>query len=364
MKIGFVINPIAGLGGSVGLKGTDGKRCAEAKNRGAVSHVFERASEALECAGDLMDSEFQTAGGSMGEDVLRKFTSHITVTYTPKDNSDNEDTKAACKTFKDIDLLIFVGGDGTARDIMDARQDVPVLGIPAGVKMHSSVFANTPKEAGDLLRMILIGGFKIRSAEIMDVDENALDEDRMSASLYGYLPSIEENDFMQSSKTMSYGASDEEMKKSLAEFFVADMEKGVLYILGTGSTVEAVGRKLGIDKTMLGVDIVFNGTMLGKDLSEKEILTTLDKHPKAKIVVTPIGSQGFIFGRGNQQISAKVIRRVGVENVIVIATPAKLNEIKCIKVDTGDLELDAMFKCYMQIDAHSKEEHVVKIEEE
>lgn len=364
MKIGYVINPIAGLGGSVGLKGTDGKRCVEAKNRGAVSHVFKRASEAFECAGDLMDSEFQTAGGPMGEDILKKFTSRVKVTYIPKDDSDNDDTKAACKTFKDIDLLIFVGGDGTARDIMDARQDVPVLGIPAGVKMHSSVFANTPKEAGDLLRMILIGGFKIKSAEIMDVDENALDEDRMSASLYGYLPSIEENDFMQSSKTMSYGASDEEMKKSLAEFFVADMEKDVLYILGTGSTVEAVGRKLGIDKTMLGVDIVYNGTMLGKDLSENEILAALDKYPRARIVVTPIGSQGFIFGRGNQQISAKVIRRVGIENVIVIATPAKLNEIKCIKVDTGDLELDAMFKCYMQIDAHSKEKHIMKIEEE
>ena len=364
MKIGFVINPIAGLGGSVGLKGTDGKRCIEAKNRGAVSHVSERALEAFECAGDLMDSEFQTAGGQMGEDVLRKFTSHVQVTYTPKDSSDSEDTKAACKTFKDIDLLIFAGGDGTARDIMDARQDIPVLGIPAGVKMHSSVFANTPKEAGDLLRMILIGGFKVRTAEVMDVDENALDEDRMSASLYGYLPSIEENDFMQSSKTMSYGASDEEMKKSLAEFFVADMKKDVLYILGTGSTVEAVGQKLGIDKTMLGVDTVYNGTMLGKDLSEKEILAALDMFQKAKIVVTPIGSQGFIFGRGNQQISAEVIRRVGVENVIVIATPAKLSEIKCIKVDTGDLELDAMFKCYLQIDAHSKEEHVVKLEEE
>ena len=362
MKIGFVINPVAGMGGSVGLKGTDGTRSAEAVKLGAVPHTSDRAAEAFEIAGDLMDAEFQTAGGKMGENVLKKFTSRVTVTYVPSEQTSGEDTKKACASFSDIDLLIFAGGDGTARDIMDAIKDVPVLGIPAGVKMHSSVFANTPEEAGSLIRMILISGFKIRSAEVIDVDEDSLKEDQMKVSLYGYLPSVEESDYMQCSKTMSYGASDEQMKEALAEYFVADMEKNVLYILGTGSTVEAVGRKLGINKTMLGVDLYCNGNMLGKDVTEKEILSYLDEYDNAKIVVTPIGSQGFIFGRGNQQISAEVIRKIGVSNVLVIATPAKLKEIKSIKVDTGDKELDAMFKRYMQIDAHSKEKQLMELE--
>lgn len=363
MKIGFIINPVAGMGGSVGLKGTDGIRSLEAVKLGAVPHTSERAAEAFAAAGDLMDAEFQTAGGNMGEEVLKKFTSRITVTYVPSKETSREDTKKACVSFSGIDLLIFAGGDGTARDIMDARQDIPVLGIPAGVKMHSSVFANTPGEAGNLIRMILISGFKVRSAEVMDVDEDSLNEDKMKVSLYGYLPSVEESDYMQCSKTMAYGASDEKMKESLAEYFAAEMEKDVLYILGTGSTVEAVGRKLGIDKTMLGVDLYYNGNMLGKDVAEKEILACLDKYSNARIVVTPIGSQGFIFGRGNQQISAEVIRKVGVSNVLVIATPAKLKEIKSIKVDTGDKDLDSMFKRYMQIDAQSKKEQFVEVGE-
>lgn len=364
MKIGFVINPVAGLGGAVGLKGTDGERYAKALQMGAVSQVAARATTALATAGDLLDTQFQTAGGAMGADVLSKFTNHFTVTYVPQAKTSKEDTQAACKSFTDIDLLIFVGGDGTARDILQAGQEVPVLGIPAGVKMHSSVFANTPEEAGNLLRMILISGFKIRSAEVMDVDEDALNEDRMSASLYGYLPSIEENDYMQSSKAMSYGASDEEMKQALAELFVADMEQDVLYLLGSGSTIAAVGHKLGIDKTMLGIDVYYNGRLLAKDVSEKELLKFLEEYEQARIVVTPIGSQGFIFGRGNQQLSAAVIRKVGVENVIVLATPAKLKEIKFLKVDTGDKELDALFKCYLQIDAQSKEEKVVRVADE
>ncbi len=140
------------------MKGTDTPAILEeAAKRGARPIAQGRALMALQAAGDLEGYEFFTAGGVMGEDVLRTRTDKVTVVYATPENTSDRDTRGACAALLEagIDILLFTGGDGTARDVMDAvDEQVPVIGIPSGVKMHSGVFANTPHDAGILLKRV------------------------------------------------------------------------------------------------------------------------------------------------------------------------------------------------------------------
>jgi len=353
MKVGLLVNPIAGMGGSVGLKGTDSAEVlAEAVRRGAVPLAPARAAEALRSAGELDNFEFYTAGGAMGEDVLKGFVDRMVVVYTPADGTDHGDTEAAARALvaAGVEVILFAGGDGTARDILDAvGESVPVIGIPSGVKMHSAVFANTPGDAGRLLRRFLIDGLPTHRAEVMDIDEAEVRRGRISARLYGTLLTPEDPGLLQPFKLILGGGTEEEHKEAIAQYLRVNMRPGVLYILGPGSTVEAVGRALGIDKTLLGVDAVLDGRQVAKDADERTLLRLLDQHQEARIVVSPIGAQGFIFGRGNQQISATVIRKVGVRNVVILATPQKLKETRELKVDTGDQQLDEELRGYGKV---------------
>ncbi len=353
MRVGLVINPIAGMGGAVGLKGTDTLEVLrEAVRRGARPLAQERTEEALRAASDLHGYDFFTAGGTMGEDVLRRHTSRVTVTYRPAATTSDDDTRAACSAILDagVDLLMFTGGDGTARDVMDVvDESVPVIGIPSGVKMQSAVFANTPRDAGALLRRTRIENLPAHRAEVMDIDEEEARMGRISGSLHGYMLTPEEPSLMQPYKLVLGGATEEQHKEAIAKYFVDTMLPGTLYILGPGTTVEAVGRRLGISKTLLGVDLVVDRKLLAKDVDENTILEALEAYPEARIVVTPIGAQGFIFGRGNQQISHRVIEKVGIRNVMVIATPIKLRETRTLRVDTGDPELDDEMRGYSKV---------------
>ncbi len=353
MRVGLVINPIAGMGGAVGLKGTDTPEILmEAIKRGARPLAQERTEEALRAAGDIRGFDFFTAGGEMGESVLRRHTSRVTVTYRPAETTTGEDTRTACSSMLDagVDLLVFTGGDGTARDVMSVvDESVPVIGIPSGVKMQSAVFANTPHDAGVLLRRTRIENLPARRAEVMDIDENEVGLGRISGSLHGYMLTPEEPSLMQPYKLVIGGATEEQHKEAIAKYFVDTMLPGVLYILGPGSTMDAVGRRLGIGKTLLGVDLVVDRKLLAKDVDEDTILETLKAYPEARIVVSPIGAQGFIFGRGNQQISHRVIEKVGIQNVIVIATPIKLRETRVLRVDTGDPDLDDELRGYSKV---------------
>ncbi len=244
-----------------------------------------------------------------------------------------------------VDLLVFCGGDGTTRDILKAvGLKVPVLGVPTGVKMHSAVFAVTPQAAARIAINYLWGNLPLREAEVMDVDEKAFREGRLSAELYGYLLSPFEPHLIQGNKLES-PMTDNEVRNqaAIAINIIEEMKPDIIYIMGPGTTTRTISDLLDQKKTLLGVDLFKDKKIIAKDVNEKQILDAT-KTKEVRIIVTPIGGQGFIFGRGNQQISSKVIRQIGLDNIIVVATKSKLDKLRSLKVDTGDLELDEEFR--------------------
>lgn len=338
--VGFLVNPIAGMGGAVGLSGTDGE-VEEAVRRGAVPHAAVRAARTLSLLRDE-DIAWCTCASPMGEDVLTGAgIDSYTVLYRPTVPTGAADTTAACRVFlaAGVDLIVFCGGDGTARDVFDAvGGEVPILGIPAGVKMYSAVFAVNPAAAADLVRRA--GDIPCRDSEVMDVDEEAYRSGRLTARLYGYacVPFVPER--IQGGKQVFEQQDEERAKDDIAAFITEIMLPETLYIIGAGSTTARVMERLGLAPTLLGVDAVRNSEVLARNAGERTLLALLDEHPRAKIVVSPIGAQGFVLGRGNQQISPAVLRKAGLSNLIVVATPAKLAGTPLLYVDSGDAALD------------------------
>jgi predicted polyphosphate/ATP-dependent NAD kinase len=343
-KIGFLINPVAGMGGAVGLKGTDGK-LKEALSRGAVPHAKKRAEITLKALENSQDLFFLTPSGEMGENALEEtIPGRFQVVSQVGEESTARDTKIAARRFlKDgVDLILFCGGDGTARDIFDSvGRNVPVLGIPAGVKMYSGVFAINPTIAAEIVKKFQ--GQSLRDSEVMDVDEEAYRAGELKTRLYG----IARVPFLAGKTQVSkhvYEDSDEgRVKKEIARFINEILIPDVLYVLGAGTTTESIAREIGLNKTLLGVDAIKNRQMVAMDIDEKSLWTLIRDGQEAKILLSPIGAQGFILGRGNQQISARIVKQVGIRNVVVVATPHKLRETPVLYVDTGEAGLDAEF---------------------
>jgi predicted polyphosphate/ATP-dependent NAD kinase len=365
--VGFIVNPIAGMGGAVGLKGTDGKAVLErAIVLGAKPIAPARAESFL--------SEFKLAerrirlivgAGRMGEDEARNCGFAFTVLGDGKKETSAEDTIEIAKriTDADADLLVFCGGDGTARDVLDAvGMKLPVLGVPTGVKMHSAVFAVDPKAAARISTEFLWEELPLREAEVMDVDEEAFREGRLSARLYGYMLIPYEPTLIQGAKMASPMTENEVRNQAaIAIYIIENMEPNVIYILGPGTTTRTITDLLDQEKTLLGVDLLCNKKLIAKDVNEKQILREI-KGKTAKIIVTPIGGQGFIFGRGNQQISPAVIRRVGINNIVVVATKNKLRDLKSLRIDTGDPKLDEALRGHIKVIADYREEHMMRVE--
>lgn len=341
--IGFVINPISGMGGAVGLKGTDNV-VREAYRKGAIPCSPARAEIALRAIRGR-DLHLLTCSGSMGEESLVKIGDlSYEVVYHPSANTTAEDTKQVCRIFleREVDIIVFCGGDGTARDIFDAiGRDAPIIGIPAGVKMYSAVFAITPLAAANLI--IQSDTLPLMDAEVMDVDEEAYRQGKLSTKLYGYarVPTLPTR--RQLCKWVAETGDEEQAHKQIAKFICEIMVDDILYILGAGTTTQEIAAVLGLDKTLLGIDALKAGQIVQQDLDERRLLALLDHYPRAKIILSPIGAQGFVLGRGNQQISPAVMKKVGVENLIVIATPQKLEKTPLLYIDTGDPELDMQF---------------------
>jgi predicted polyphosphate/ATP-dependent NAD kinase len=352
--IGFLVNPIAGMGGVVGLKGTDGL-IEEAVRRGAHPLSGLRAEKTLH----LMKCSpffYLTCSGTMGEDILNRadITSYKVVYRGPPITS-GQDTKRACRTFLacGAEIILFCGGDGTARDIYDVTGDtIPILGIPAGVKMYSAVFATSPEAvAGILQKWELSSSLHLRDAEVMDVDEEAYRRGELRSELYGYAKSPYLPGLVQGAKQVFEDEDEEQAKRAIATF-ITEVIRGtpeILYILGPGSTIGAVAKKVGIEKTLLGFDAVKSGKLVGSDLNEREMLLLLSENKPARLVVSIIGAQGSILGRGTQQVSPKVLQEIGVDQVIVVATPHKLVSTPVLFIDTGDRDLDASFGDHISV---------------
>ncbi|MGQ9514827.1 MAG: ATP-NAD kinase family protein [Thermoproteota archaeon] len=367
-KIGFIVNPIAGMGGTVGLKGTDGRDVLErAMTLGAKAIAPARAELFLS---ELMPIgkmiHLLTGAGSMGEVEARNRGLAFTVLGKRRKETSFEDTIEVARKIVDeqADLLVFCGGDGTARDIMKAiGYSVPVLGVPSGVKMHSAVFALEPKAAARIAIEFLWYGLPLREAEVMDVDEEAFREGRLSARLYGYMLTPSEPSLLQGAKVASTMNENEIRNQvAIALYVIEKMEADVVYIIGPGTTTRTIGDLLEVKKTLLGVDLLYNKKLLVSDANEDRILEET-RGRSARIIVTPIGGQGFIFGRGNQQVSPKVIRQVGLENLVVVATESKIRSLGSLKVDTGDPDLDeALRGRYLKVVTNYGIERMVLVE--
>jgi predicted polyphosphate/ATP-dependent NAD kinase len=365
--LGFIVNPIAGMGGAVGLKGTDGKEILEkAVNLGAKPVAPARAETFLaELKAIRKDVKLIAGAGLMGETEAQNSGIGCKVFGQKREDTSNQDTMETAKQIVDegVDLLVFCGGDGTARDVLNAvDKQVPVLGVPTGVKMHSAVFAVDPKAAARIVSRFLRGQLPLWEAEVMDIDEEAFRQGRVSARLHGYLLTPYEPRLIQVAKIASpMTQSDLRNQAAMAIYVIETMKPDVVYVVSAGTTTRTIGDLLDEKKTLLGVDIFYNKKIVARDVNEKQLLEAINDKP-AKIIVTPIGGQGFIFGRGNQQISPKVIRQVGIDNIIVIATENKMKNLKSLKVDTGDPELDAEFRGTMKVVTDYKVEQKVQIE--
>ncbi|MBU7016323.1 MAG: ATP-NAD kinase family protein [Theionarchaea archaeon] len=334
--IGLIVNPVAGLGGPVGLKGTDGL-VEEALLRGGQPRSEMRAVRMLK----HIKADVCTCRGIMGAHAAEKAGTNYTVVYDPQTPTTSRDTVEAARIMeKKVDLLVFCGGDGTARDISSAV-NIPILGVPSGVKMYSSCFAVTPESAAETVNSFVSGKLGVHFSEILDIDENMYRKGILSISLYGYAPVPQHTTLQRSKQVISDGSY---QKREIAAFIAELIRDDTIYIMGAGTTTKAIGDFLRVDKTLLGVDVFRGRQLVKKDCSEKDILEILETERNAKIIVSPIGGQGFLFGRGNQQLSPSVIRKVGVNNVIVVAAPEKLMSTPVLYVDTGDTTVDRMLE--------------------
>jgi len=377
MYVGIAVNPVAGMGGRVGLKGTDGK-VAEAVERGAEPRASNRAKRTLDrLAAVAPETRVSVAADPMGESIVRAAGFDPARVVDPFDGETPEPTEttaahtaAAVRAFagtdaesgsdggtggstsEPVDLVLFVGGDGTAADVASALEgtDVPMLGVPAGVKVYSSVFAVSPEDAAE----VAASSSRTERREVMDIDEDAYREGEVNPELRG-VAHVPVADDLQSSKQTASGTVE-----SLAEGVTTDVRErdgeGVTFVLGPGSTVGAIKDELGFEPSPIGVDLWRDGEVIARDATEAEILDALGE--ENAIVVSPIGGQGFVFGRGNPQISPAVIRRCDLR---IIASRAKLDDVRALRVDTDDPGLDGDLAGWVRVRVGKFETRMMKI---
>lgn len=368
-RLGLVINPYAGIGGALALKGSDGADIRErALAQGAVKKAQQKTKLALEL---LLPARAHclvyTASGEMGEDLSRSLGFETLVIYTPaSDQTEAEDTQACVARLieQDVDLILFAGGDGTARNICQqvdesqeqsdniSRAPIPVLGVPAGCKIHSGVFAVTPKAAGRVALMLAKGELvNVDDADVMDIDESLFRQGFVKAKQYGQLRVPSELQYIQAVK-QGGKETEEGVLQEIADYLIDDMDDHI-YVMGSGSTVDFLMQELGLTNTLLGVDVVHEQQLLLSDVTAEQLIEYLraNNDKATKLVITLIGGQGHIFGRGNQQLTPQVIRHVGLQNIVIIASKTKLQRLngRPLIVDTGDSELDKSLTGFLPV---------------
>jgi predicted polyphosphate/ATP-dependent NAD kinase len=285
---------------------------------------------------DGMGADALSAAGVEGVHIVAEATTTTTA----------DDTKSATRQFLDlgVDLILFCGGDGTARDIASiAGTHVPILGIPSGVKMYSGVFGVTPARTAEILIGFLKRELTLVEAEVVDLDEEKYRAGQWAVRYFHNVLTPFEPTFTQVSKQIIAETSDADSKAEIARYIGEEIAANpqVLFVLGAGQTLEAVAAEIGVEKTLLGIDVVLCGRLVGRDLNEQSLLALLDNHADCRLILSPIGAQGFVLGRGNLQLSPEAIRRIGIANITVLATPSKLARTPQLRFDTGDASLDA-----------------------
>ncbi|KAA0696401.1 ATP-NAD kinase [Halopseudomonas laoshanensis] len=344
-RLGLIINPLAGLGGRAALKGSDGV-ADQALAMGVEPLAQQRVKVSLQALLPLRDQlQIFTAPGLMGAALLEELGfEHEVIGELSGDQTRAEDTERLAGQIqaRGVDLLLFAGGDGTARNICNsARPGQLVLGIPAGVKIHSGVYAVNPRAAGELVALLVTGELvRLGSADVRDIDEVAFREGQVRTRHYGELSIPEEGRFVQQVKQ-----GGRELETLVLDDIAAGLqEEGdtITWIMGPGSTNLGLLEAMGLEGTLLGVDVLRAGELIGRDVTEAQLWELLQDAEEARILVTAIGGQGHILGRGNQQISPRIVRAVGVENLLVVATKSKLKTLagRPFLVDSGDQQLD------------------------
>jgi predicted polyphosphate/ATP-dependent NAD kinase len=373
MMLGFIVNPIAGMGGKVGLKGTDNV-LGVAIARGAEPVAPRRAVDFLlrlkKCETDAK-IEVLACPGLMGEkEAVETGLTFQVLSMRVREKTTAADTKEAVRlmTALRVDLIVFVGGDGTAKDILEAMQGatdrVPVLGVPSGVKMYSGVFAVNPSDAAEVVFAFAQNQAETTEFEIMDADEEAIRHDVFAVKLQGFLRGPFLPAHIQGSKQISLETNDEkDNQTATAKFIIEEMQKDGTYLLGPGTTVKRIAEILRVNKTVLGVDIYTKGKMT-LDVNEKRILEEIDDWQNTWIILSPIGHQGILLGRGNQQISPRIVKLVGKERIIVAATKNKLQGIEgnVLRVDSGDAQVDAMLRGFIRVVTDYREWRIMQVQ--
>ncbi|CAA0078636.1 ATP-NAD kinase family protein [Zhongshania aliphaticivorans] len=360
-KLGLIVNPVAGLGGPLAMKGSDGLDVSVVRDsdRGragtralrCLAKISEKVATKVTVFGFEGDMSAQNAGAR--EVVGLPFVSVGCPDSACQTTSSDTQSAALALSAAGVDLLLFVGGDGTARDICSAiGVSVPCLGVPAGVKMHSGVYAVSPESAADIVLALISGGLvELGEGEVRDIDEEAFRAGVVRSKYFGELlvPSI--GGFLQHVK--SGGREQEELVLAdIADHIIEGMEPETLYIVGPGSTTAAIMIQLGVGNTLLGFDAVLNNKLIASDLSADQLATLVTDHAgPVKAVITAIGGQGHILGRGNQQLTPALIRAIGRENFIVIATKTKISGLdgRPLLVDSNDLALDVEWQGYISL---------------
>ncbi|CAI8157103.1 MAG: Uncharacterised protein [Pseudidiomarina mangrovi] len=369
-RLGLIINPYAGLGGSVALKGSDGSdTAARAIALGAQPMAGIRVNQALQQLLPFREQVLLVTGaGELGESVARAAGFAVEVVYqAAQQPSSAEDSRELARQLvaAQVDVLVFAGGDGTARDVAAVVPEQQlVLGIPAGVKIHSGVYAISPTAAGKVIAELISGRLtSVLRADVMDIDEQAFRAGTVRARRYGEMLVPAELRYVQAVK-MGGKESDELVLADIAAEVIESMQADHLYVMGSGSTVAFIMAELGLPNTLLGVDVVLNGEVIASDVTAAQLLQLLQQRQlPAQLIVTVIGGQGHIFGRGNQQLSPAVIRTIGRDNIRIVASKNKLQQLqqRPLLVDTGDPALDDELTGVMRVTTGYRDEVLVRV---
>lgn len=372
MRLGLVVNPDAGLGGKLGFKGSDG-RAAEARAAGAEDRAGPRMNQCLTHLSDLASSSLNRAGvdltlvaweGRMGTTWVPDLekADHVSVVClgsTPATTSPEDTARLVGELVEArVDAILYAGGDGTTRDIVNAleaagpeAQTVALIGVPGGVKMHSGCFATTPKAAAEVALSFALGDLRTAITEVMDLDETVYAKGEWKVRMYGEAWTPSSPRFMQGAKEQVERVSEEDTIEGLAHHVntLLEDEPDLMVVWGSGGTLRRMGEHLNLDLTLLGIDVQHDGN-LHRDLNEQGLLEVIGGHVSdgdqrpLLLLLSPMGGQGFLIGRGNLQLSPDVLRAIGHSNILGVATPSKLIGLEAVRIDTGDDDLDAEFQ--------------------